>query len=41
MAYELGAIYDKKVKDIDLSYNENSGNVSDSLTLKVDTEVNY
>ena len=38
MAYELGAIYDKKVKDIDLSYTENNDNVKDELTLKVETE---
>lgn len=38
MAYELGAIYDKKVKDIDLSYNENKEDVKDELTLKVETE---
>lgn len=38
MAYELGAIYDKKVKDIDLSYNENEEDVKDELTLKVETE---
>ena len=38
MAYELGAIYDKKVKDIDLSYRENNNNVKDELTLKVETE---
>lgn len=38
MAYELGAIYDKKVKDIDLSYNENNDNINDELTLKVDTD---
>jgi len=38
MAYELGAIYDKKVKDIDLSYNENNDNINNELTLKVETE---
>lgn len=38
MAYELGAIYDKKVKDIDLSYNENEEDVKEELTLKVETE---
>ena len=27
MAYELGTIYDKKVKDIDLSYTENNDNI--------------
>ena len=38
MAYELGAIYDKEVKDIDLSYNENNDNINDELTLKVETD---
>lgn len=38
MAYELGAIYDKKVKDIDLTYHETNDNVKDELTLKVETE---
>ena len=38
MAYELGAIYDKKVKDIDLSHKENSENINDSFKVKVDTE---
>ena len=38
MAYELGAIYDKKVKDIDLTYSENSDNVNDEITLKVETD---
>jgi len=38
MAYELGAIYDKKVKEIDLSYTENKENIKDELELKVETE---
>ena len=38
MAYELGAIYDKKVKDIDLSHKENNENIKNELTLKVETE---
>ena len=38
MAYELGAIYDEKVKDIDLSHKEGIGNIKDELELKVDTE---
>jgi len=37
MAYELGAIYDKEVKDIDLSYTSNDEDVKDELTLKVET----
>ena len=38
MAYELGAIYDKKVKDIDLSYTENNDNIKNELNLKVETD---
>lgn len=38
MAYELGAIYDKKVKDIDLSHGENSENINDSFKVEVNTE---
>ncbi len=37
MSYELGAIYDKKVKDIDLSHSRGTGNISDELKLSVDT----
>ena len=38
MAYELGAIYDKKVKEIDLSHKENSENVNDTFKVQVNTE---
>ena len=38
MAYELGAIYDKKVNDIDLSYNEVEENIEDSFKLDIKTE---
>ena len=38
MAYEIGAIYDKKVKDIDLSYTENKGNFKDNFKLDIQTE---
>ena len=38
MAYELGAIYDKKVKDIDLSFDENNEDVNDSFKVEVNTE---
>jgi len=38
MAYELGAIYDEKVKDIDLSYNEIEKNIEDSFKLDIKTE---
>ena len=35
MAYEIGALYDKKVKDIDLSYKEEKGKID--FDLKIDT----
>ena len=38
MAYEAGAIYDKKVKDIDLSFNENSDNIENKFKVVVNTE---
>jgi len=38
MAYELGAIYDKPVKEIDLSHNEIEENVNDSFKVEVETE---
>ena len=38
MAYELGAIYDKKVKDIDLTYNSNNDNVNDVFKVDVKTD---
>ncbi len=38
MAYEVGAIYDKKVKDIDLSHKENSENINDTFKVNVNTE---
>ena len=38
MAYELGAIYDKKVKDIDLSFEENKESIKDSFNVKIETE---
>lgn len=38
MAYELGAIYDEKVKEMDLSHSKGEGNINDELTLKVDTK---
>ena len=38
MAYEVGAIYDKKVKDIDLSYDEIDDSISGKLDLKVNTD---
>ncbi len=38
MAYEIGAIYDKKVKDIDVTYKENSENINDTFKLNVATD---
>lgn len=38
MAYEVGAIYNKKVKDVDLSHKEDSENVKDCFDVKVDTD---
>jgi len=36
MAYEIGALYDKKVKDIDLSYNEIDKKIDFNLDIKTD-----
>ena len=38
MAYELGAIYDKSVKDIDLEYKENNEDIKNSFNINIDTE---
>lgn len=38
MAYELGAIYNTKVKDIDLSYKENSEDISSLLSLDIKSD---
>ena len=38
MAYELGAIYDKDVKPIDLTHKENSENINDSFKIDVNTD---
>lgn len=38
MAYEIGAIYDKKVKDVDLTHGEKSKDIKDEFTIKVDTD---
>ena len=38
MAYEVGAIYDKKVKDVELSHKESEKSVKDCFKVKVDTE---
>ena len=38
MAYELGAIYDKDVKPIDLTHKENSENINDNFKIDVNTD---
>ena len=38
MAYELGAIYDKPVKEIDLKHDEIEEDVNDSFKVEVETE---
>lgn len=38
MAYELGAIYDKDVKPIDLTHQENSEDINDSFKVEVNTD---
>ena len=38
MAYEIGAIYDKTVKDVDLSHGHTDKNVNDDFKLKIDTD---
>jgi len=38
MAYEIGAIYDKKVKDIDLSHKENEEDINKTFDVEVKTE---
>ena len=38
MAYELGAIYKKPVKEIDCSYTDNSDDINNNFNLKIETE---
>ncbi|MBQ8892081.1 MAG: phenylalanine--tRNA ligase subunit beta [Bacilli bacterium] len=38
MAYELGAIYKKSVKGIDLSYKESKNDIKDSFNLEIKTD---
>ena len=38
LAYELGAIYDKKVKDIDLSYKEEKDSINGKFNVEVKTD---
>ncbi len=38
MAYELGAIYNKKVKDVDLKYNSNKDDINKVFKVEVNTK---
>ena len=38
MAYELGAIYKKKVKNIELNYNSNDNDINNEFKVKVETK---
>ena len=38
MAYELGAIYDKRVRPIDISHSEEKENINDNFELDIKTE---
>ena len=38
MAYELGAIYDKKVKNIDLKHSEDKEDINDSFKIDIKTD---
>ena len=38
MAYELGAIYDKPVKDVDLKHSEEAEDINNSFSLDINTE---
>ncbi len=38
MAYEIGAIYDKKVKDIDLEHKENEDDINNTFSLDIKTD---
>lgn len=38
MAYEIGAIYDKPVKDIDVSYKENNEDINNTFKLNILTD---
>ena len=38
MAYEIGAIYDKKVKDIDLSHKEDDEDINKTFSLDIKTD---
>ncbi len=38
MAYEIGAIYDKKVKEVDLSHGESGDDLNNSFEVRVNTD---
>ena len=38
MAYEIGAIYDKKVKEVELSHSESNENINNNFKVEVNTE---
>ena len=38
MAYELGAIYDRPVKEVDLSHNEQGADINKSFKVEINTE---
>lgn len=38
MAYEIGGLYNKKVKDIDLSFKENNEDINDSFEIDIKTD---
>lgn len=38
MAYEIGALYNKKVKDIDLSFNESDEEITNAFDLNIQTD---
>ncbi len=38
MAYEIGAIYDKKVKDIEISHKENNEDINKTFSLDIKTD---
>lgn len=38
MAYEIGAIYDKKIKDIDITHNNNKEDINKSFKINVNTD---
>ena len=38
MAYELGAVYDKPVKEVDLSHNEQGEDLNNSFKLEINTD---